>query len=188
MDTRRPKTKYLKRFGLLASDSTARGKAKPGRKKTDYGLRLEEKQKLKLKYGLRESQLKRYIREALRTQGPLGEVLLRNLETRLDNVVYLLGIANTRPQARQLVGHAHILVNGKKINIPSANLKPGDILEVKEKISNNEFVKENLKVKKPQDLPGWLSREDSRGKMVRYPQKDELPRDVEISAVLAFYR
>ena len=182
-----PKTKYLRRFGW-AGDKNAEKKGKAPRKKTDYGGRLEEKQKLKFKYGIVERQLKNYVAVAEKSPDPSGEALLRQLETRLDNVVYQLGWASTRRQARQFVNHFHVLVDGKRINIPSYAAHPGEKIELRKKISEKPAVKENMKNKKSEDVPLWLEREDEVGKILRLPGKDEISKDIDVSAVLAFYR
>ena len=147
-----PQVRHDRRFGVVVSGKAsapkilARRNFPPGqhgrtkgrrRKLTEYGLRLMEKQKLKLLYGgLREKQFKRYFDEASRSKGNTGQVLLQLLERRLDNVVYRLGFASTRRQARQWVAHGHFLVNGKKVDIPSYRVEPGDIIEVRSTLMN----------------------------------------------------
>ncbi|HEV09352.1 MAG TPA: 30S ribosomal protein S4 [Sulfurihydrogenibium azorense] len=162
-----------------------------GRKKlSDYGVRLQEKQKLKFLYGgLREGQFRRYFEEASKKAGNTGVVLLQLLERRLDNVVYRLGFAKTRQQARQLVSHGHFLVNGKKVNIPSYRVDPGDIIEVREKSKKLAIFKENLESRDPRSIPKWLEldKENMRGKVVEIPEDIELEIPVNVQYIIEFY-
>jgi small subunit ribosomal protein S4 len=162
-----------------------------GRKKlSDYGLRLQEKQKLKFLYGgLREGQFRRYFEEASKKAGNTGVVLLQLLERRLDNVVYRLGFAKTRQQARQLVKHGHFLVNGKKVDIPSYRVDVGDIIEVKEKSKKLAIFKENLENRDPRSIPKWLEldRDSMRGKVVEIPEEIELEIPVNVQYIIEFY-
>ncbi len=162
-----------------------------GRKKlSDYGLRLQEKQKLKFLYGgLREGQFRRYFEEASKKAGNTGVVLLQLLERRLDNVVYRLGFAKTRQQARQLVKHGHFLVNGKKVDIPSYRVDAGDIIEVKEKSKKLAIFKENLENRDPRSIPKWLEldRDSMRGKVVEIPEEIELEIPVNVQYIIEFY-
>jgi small subunit ribosomal protein S4 len=180
------KKKYLRRFGLLAEDDT-RATERPGRRKTDFGVRLEEKQKLKFVYGIRERQLQRYARAAFRSVGDPRELILRQLETRLDNVVYRLGFASTRPQARQLVSHRHVLVDGKKVDIRSYSVRPGQTVSLTEKSLRRPSVQEALLRKKPADISDWLERnENGAGRLRRLPSKDDFPQDVDMQRVVEF--
>lgn len=162
-----------------------------GRKKlSDYGVRQQEKQKLKYLYGgLREGQFRRYFEEASKTAGNTGIVLLQLLERRLDNVVYRLGFAKTRRQARQLVSHGHFLVNGKKVNIPSYRLDKNDIVEVVEGSKNISLFKENLESKDIRSVPKWLEldKDNLRGKVVEIPEEIELEIPVKVQYVIEFY-
>lgn len=162
-----------------------------GRKKlSDYGMRLQEKQKLKYLYGgLREGQFRRYFEEAAKTAGNTGVVLLQLLERRLDNVVYRLGFAKTRRQARQLVKHGHFLVNGKKVDIPSYRVDVNDIIEVREKSKNLAIFKENLEDKDPRSVPKWLEldKDNLRGKVVEIPEDIELEIPVKVQYIIEFY-
>src|SRR5438128_5821902 len=139
-----PKTKVSRRYGVPLfgpSKALERKNYPPGmhgpkgsrRKRSDYSVALAEKQKLRFQYGLMERQFRRYFESALRKRGVTGETLLQMLETRLDNVVYRLGLANTRSAARQLVSHGHVLVNGRGVNIASYNVKAGDEITIKAK-------------------------------------------------------
>ncbi|MGB9765925.1 MAG: 30S ribosomal protein S4 [Sulfurihydrogenibium sp.] len=162
-----------------------------GRKKlSDYGVRLQEKQKLKFLYGgLREGQFRRYFEEASKKAGNTGVVLLQLLERRLDNVVYRLGFAKTRQQARQLVKHGHFLVNGKKVDIPSYRVDAGDIIEVREKSKKLAIFKENLESRDPRSIPKWLEldKENMRGKVVEIPEEIELEIPVNVQYIIEFY-
>lgn len=162
-----------------------------GRKKlSDYGMRLQEKQKLKYLYGgLREGQFRRYFEEAAKTAGNTGVVLLQLLERRLDNVVYRLGFAKTRRQARQLVKHGHFLVNGKKVDIPSYRVNVNDIIEVREKSKNLAIFKENMESRDPRSVPKWLEldKDNLRGKVVEIPEDIELEIPVKVQYIIEFY-
>src|SRR5437870_11968226 len=121
-----------------------------------YGLQLREKQKVKRIYGVLENQFRRYFETAERTRGITGETLLQLLERRLDNVVYRLGLATSRPQARQLVRHGHFLVNGKKVDIPSYSVKPGDLIAVIGRTQKNPTVEHAMEEVKRRGIPEWL--------------------------------
>ncbi len=202
-----PWVKLDRRFGVVVSGKKsapkilARRNYPPGqhgrtkgrrRKLTEYGLRLMEKQKLKFLYGgLREKQFKRYFDIASKSKGNTGEVLLQLLERRLDNVVYRLGFATTRRQARQLVAHGHVLVNGRKVNIPSYQVEPGDIIEIREKSRNIPFIKENLENIDPRSVPDWLEldKENFRGKVLKNPENvaEYLEIPVNLQYIIEFY-
>ena len=155
---RGPKLRIVRRLGELpglTSKTTERlfppgqhgpGKAKGKNSGSEFSVRLQEKQKLRYNYGLTEKQLFNYVKEARRLSGATGSNLLQLLEMRLENVVFRLGFANSIPSARQFVNHGHVLVNGKRVNIPSFACKPGDIITVKEKSKENSFLNENLQV------------------------------------------
>ena len=202
-----PWVKIDRRFGVVVSgkESAPRilGKRnfppgqhgrKFGRRKriSEYGLRLMEKQKLKFLYGgLREAQFKRYFDEATKAKENTGEVFLQLLERRLDNVVYRLGFAKNRRQARQMVSHGHILVNGKKVTIPSYRVDVGDIIEVKPKSRKIQFIQENLESKDPRSVPPWLEldKQNFRGKVIDLPQnvQDYLEIPVNLQYIIEFY-
>ncbi|MEN2983946.1 MAG: 30S ribosomal protein S4 [Dictyoglomaceae bacterium] len=170
-----------------------RRKSAPGqhgraqRKLTEYGLRLREKQKLKRIYGVLERQFRRYFEEASKGKGVTGERLLQILETRLDNVVYRLGWALSRAQARQLVLHRKILVNGRKVNIPSYNVKVGDVIEVAEK--DLIPVQEALETFSNKHVPSWLEvdNENLKGRILRLPTREEIDVPVQEQLVVEFY-
>ena len=149
------------------------------RRDTEYQLRLVEKQKLRAMYGVGERQFRGYFAKAARGTGVTGEDLLRQLETRLDAVTLRMGWALTMRQARQLVSHGHVKVDGRRVNVPSAAVKPGQTVELAERARNFVGVREAAELA-PQ-LPAYLSREDAgRGKLERWPERQEIPLPVEI--------
>jgi len=151
---RGPRLRIIRRLGEIPglTNKTPKNQARPGqhgkatRKLSQYGIRLQEKQKMRFHYGITESQLVRYVRFARRLKGSTGEVLLQLLEMRLDNIVYRLGFAPTMSAARQLVRHGHIRVNGKKATIPSYQCKPSDKIEIVDKKATRALVTQNLEV------------------------------------------
>jgi len=171
---RGPKLKISRRLGTLPGLTTKKsnkinrpGKdgnanADTGKKLTEYGVRLEEKQKLKFNYGLTESQLYRYVKEARRRQGVTGLILLQLLEMRLDTLCFTLGFAKSISQARQLVNHGHITVNKKAVNIPSFQCRLNDIIGVKEKTSSKNLVENNIKNNQVTNIPAHLKFDNSK--------------------------
>jgi small subunit ribosomal protein S4 len=162
---------------------------KSRRKKSEFAEALAEKQKLRYAYGLYERQFRRYYEQALKTRGVTGETLLQLLETRLDNIVYRLGMARTRPAARQAVLHGHIRVNGRKITIPSYNCKAGDLIEVKNTAKSQQLVKRALDTTQVRVVPDWLSvdREHQRGQVLRIPSRQEIEPMAKEQMVVQFY-
>lgn len=161
-----------------------------GRKRiSEYQTRLLEKQKLRAIYGVNEKQMRRYYDEATSHRGVTGEVLLRRLETRLDTVILRLGFAQTIHQARQLVSHSHVRVNGRKVNVPSAQVKEGSTIELTPKARNFISVRESLEV--TPDPPPYLYRnkDEVSGTMTRAPERDEIPLPVEVEErlIVEFY-
>src|ERR1700721_4033576 len=161
-----PKTKISRRFGVPIfgpAKAMERKNYPPGmhgpkgsrRKQSDYATALAEKQKLRHMYGLMERQFRRYFESALRKRGVTGETLLQKLETRLDNVVYRLGFANSRSAARQLVSHGHVTVNNRKVDVSSYNLKPGDAVAIKDRPGSRRLVTRNLELTQIQPVPDW---------------------------------
>lgn len=184
-----PVIKKQRRFGLLPespADQSQRGGGRR-RRKSDYGIRLEEKQKLKFIYGLQEKQFRRYFAFAQRDPKNTGIVLLQKLETRLDNMIYRIGFSPTRQGARQLVTHGHVLVNDKKVDIPSYNVSEGDVITLKEKSLTMPGVVESLEMSKTDNLPDWVKREGPVGKMDRMPTADDLRDDVDIQLIIEYY-
>lgn len=196
---RREETKLFLKGNRCYSNkcSIERGASLPGknaktariRKLSTYGIRLREKQKLRKYYGLLERQFKNYFQKAERKKGITGENLLELLERRLDNIVYRLGITKSRAQARQLILHSHILVNGKKVNIPSYQVNVNDIIEIKEKSKNIEEFKEIKEGKIEINVPSWLEfdAEKLKGKILRFPSKEELNLPIDEKLVVEYY-
>lgn len=158
-------------------------------KLSDYGLQLREKQKVKRIYGVVEKQFKNYFEKATKMKGITGENLLKLLEKRLDNVVYRMGFAINRRQARQLVRHGFITVNGRKVDIPSYLVKPGDVIEVKQAGKELEIIKESLALAEQRGFPAWLevNVEEMKGKFLRLPEKEEITLPVQEQLIVEFY-
>ncbi|MDW8237939.1 MAG: 30S ribosomal protein S4 [Aquificaceae bacterium] len=167
------------------------GRTKGRRKKlTEFGLRLVEKQKLKFLYGgLREGQFRKYFDEASRSKGNTGQVLIELLERRLDNVVYRLGFATTRRQARQLVSHGHFLVNSKAVNIPSFRVSKGDIIELKSSSRDIPQILSSLERISHKSIPGWLEldKENFRGRVLDVPRDIQLEVSINLQYIIEFY-
>ena len=194
-----PRVRISRRFGLPIfgpSKYLERRNYGPGvhgpksrRKTTDYGLGLIEKQKLRYYYGLLERQFRGVYEKALRRRGVTGEQMLQILETRLDNVVFHLGFANTRAAARQMVTHGHITVNGRKVNVPSFGLKVNDAVVVKHSNVSRQLATKNLEVATSRSVPDWLSlnKEEFKGTVMRIPTRDEIQPIANEQAVVEFY-
>ncbi|HTV43608.1 MAG TPA: 30S ribosomal protein S4 [Candidatus Sulfotelmatobacter sp.] len=178
-------TKYLERrnYGPGVHGPKSR------RKSTDYGLGLIEKQKLKYYYGLLERQFRGVYEKALKRRGVTGEQMLQILETRLDNVVYHLGFANTRAAARQMVSHGHVLVNGRKVNVPSFSLKVNNVVEIKNNNVSRQLATKNLEISTSRSVPDWLllSKDEFKGTVMRIPTRDEIQPIANEQAVVEFY-
>ena len=159
------------------------------KKLSDYGIRLREKQKVKRIYGISETQMKKYFREAEKMKGLAGENLLKLLELRLDNVVYRLGFADSRKQARQLVRHGHFLVNGEKVDIPSYRVKPGDIIAWREKSKKTFPYQKALQEINEVIVPPWLEldREKMIGRVLREPERSDIDYRVDERLIVEFY-
>ncbi len=194
-----PKSRVARKFGdpIFGPDKHLdRKNFPPGqhginkkRKKTsEYGIQLREKQKAKYTYGVLERQFRNTFEKASRTKGVTGEVLLQLLESRLDNVVYRLGVAPTRTSARQLVSHRHITVNGTVVNIPSFQLKPGDIIGVREKSKSLEVIASSLTTRKSSKLT-WLEWDDTQmaGKYMSMPLRTDIPEDIKEQLIVELY-
>lgn len=152
---------------------------KGARGSSQYGKQLREKQKVKRIYGMMEKQFESYMNEAFKSKGNTGEALLVKLERRLDNVIYRLGFASSRPQARQAVSHRHVSVNEKKLNIPSYQVQIGDVIAVDSKIKI--VVNPDLKV------PLWLNKMANSGKIVRLPKREDIPEAIAEQDIVEFY-
>ena len=194
-----PRVRISRRFGIPIFGPTKyleRRNYGPGvhgpksrRKHTDYGLGLIEKQKLRYYYGLMEKQFRGVYEKALRRRGVTGEQMLQILETRLDNVVFHLGFANTRAAARQMVCHGHITVKGRKVNIASYALKVNDVIEVKNHVVSRQLATKNFEVSTSRAVPDWLSlsKEEFKGTVMRIPTRDEIQPIANEQAVVEFY-
>ncbi len=157
------------------------------KKVSEYGVQLQEKQKVRLMYGLTEKQFRKTFEHASRMKGVAGENLLRLLESRLDNIVYRMGLARTRRGARQIVNHGHILVNGKKVNIPSYQVKPGDTVSVKEQSLDHKAMKESLEANVKSPAYVTFDAKKMSGTYVRYPDRSELNSEIDESLIVEFY-
>lgn len=176
--------------GVMGIDKKSNRNPKQSRKKqSEYGLQLTEKQKVKFIYGVLEKQFRKYYVMATKKNGITGEMLLSILETRLDNVIFRLGLANTRREARQIVNHGHILVNGKKVNIPSYLIKQGDVITVREKSKNSDRMKEIVERNESRLVPKWLDMDKNTltGKVVALPARDDIDYEVEEHLIVELY-
>lgn len=170
--------------------SYAPGQHGQSRKKlSEYGLQLRMKQRLRRIYNINERQLKNYYTKAARKRGITGEILMQTLECRLDNVVYRLGIGSSRAQARQLVMHGHITLNGHKVDIPSCQVKPGDIIAVRESSRNLDLIKLNVQEAAGRTLPEWLGfdAEKLEGTVKAIPTREEIDIPIEEHLIVEFY-
>ncbi len=156
-------------------------------KASEYKLQLMEKQKVRLMYGVNEKQFKLTFNKAAKMKGIQGENFLKLLESRLDNIVYRMGLGATRKAARQIVNHGHITVNGKKVDIPSYQVKPGDVIAVKEASKDHKAMLESLE--KVNKTPEYVEfdKKKMQGTYLRYPQRSELPADIKESMIVEFY-
>ena len=187
----------LKRCKTLGIDPTVVGVSqksirnpKPGRRKqSEYGLQLNEKQKAKFIYGVLEKQFRKYYVMATKQNGVTGEILLSILESRLDNVVYRLGFASTRREARQLVNHGHFTVNGKRVNIPSYLVKTGDVVAVCEKSCSNAFFKKLKEDDVFAAAPKWLDRDKNTltGKVIAAPAREDIDFEIAEHLIVELY-
>jgi small subunit ribosomal protein S4 len=159
------------------------------RKQSEYALALAEKQKLRYQYGLLERQFRRYFQIALTRRGITGEILLQLLETRLDNVVFRLGFANSRSAARQLVSHGHVSVNGRKVDVSSCNLRAGDAVTVKDKPGSRRLAAKYLELTQISPVPDWLTvnKEQFTGTVARIPTRDEIAPIVNEQLIVELY-
>lgn len=158
-------------------------------KLSDYGIRLREKQKVKRIYGVSEKQMRKYYEMATKVPGQAGHNLLQLLERRLDNVIYRLGFANSRSQARQYVNHGFFKVNGKDVDIPSYLVKQGDIIELKEKYRNNPLIKESLESVIRRGIPSWLELDidNFKGIIKNLPTREDITMPIQESYIIEFY-
>jgi len=195
-----PRDKISRRFGVALfgpSKAFERRSYPPGqhglrggrRKKSDYAVALGEKQKLRLQYGLLEKQFRGYYEIAARRRGVTGEILLQLIETRLDNVCYRLGFANSRFAARQLVGHGHVKVNGRRVDVPSFQCRPGDKVEVVDKASSQQLVQRMMDLTQGVPLVDWLTidREKLVGTVSRVPTREDINPMVNEQLIVELY-
>lgn len=195
-----PTAKISRRFGVElfgASKAFARRPFPPGqhgaragrKKKSDYGVMLAEKQKLRFMYGVLEGQFRKYYQEAARRRGVTGDILFQLLELRLDNVIYRLNFANTRAAARQMVSHGHVLVNGKKVNIPSYSCKPGDVVSIAAKARSQALVGRFVELAANATTPEWLELDAAKlsAKVLRVPTVEEINPIVNVQLIVEFY-
>lgn len=197
-----PKGKIVRRFGVNIFENAKFDKLLknkpygPGqhgqnrrRKDSEYAIQLMEKQKVKLMYGVMEKQFRRLYKNAATSKGITGEILLRALESRLDNTVYRLGFANTRDFGRQLVRHRHILVNGRTVDIPSYECRPGDIISIKEKSRKIPGIHESLKNVSDKHMVPWLDLDKANleGTFKEYPNRPDIPVDVNETLIVELY-
>ena len=193
-----PKSKIARRFGepIFGADKVLSKKNYPPgqhgnnrrRKTSEYGLQLKEKQKAKYTYGVLENQFRRMFDKAARTNGVTGEILLQNLECRLDNIVFRLGIAPTRAAARQLVNHKHIVVDGKVVGIASYSVKPGQIVGVRERSKSLEVIENALAGFNHSKYP-WIEWDDTQkaGKLLHRPDRADIPETIKEQLIVELY-
>ena len=194
-----PTTRISRRFGvhlLGSAKALERRNYPPGqhgpksrRKVSEYSVGLGEKQKLRFVYGLLERQFRRTFEIAKRERGVTGERFLQLLETRLDSVVYLLGLAKSRAAARQFVNHGHIRVNGRKLDIASYSVKTGDEIEVNNAPASRQFATRNLEENRIRNVPGWLAlnAELFKASVTRLPKRDEMDQNINEQLIVEFY-
>ena len=191
------RTPVLKRCRQLGIDpvvlgyTTKESKREPKRrrKESEYGMQLREKQKVKFIYGVLEKQFRGYYKHALRQEGVTGENLMRILESRLDNVVFRLGFARTRKEARQTVTHGHITVNGKRVDIPSYRVRPGDLVAVAPKAKELLVIKSALVSNERVTVPAWLEVdiEKLQGSVLALPERDQIDLDIREQLIVELY-
>ena len=176
-------------MGYSKKTSNRNPGGKMRRKKSEYSMQLTEKQKVKFIYGIMEKQFRAYYEKAEKAEGKTGAVLLTLIERRLDNVIFRLGLAATRREARQLVSHSHFTVNGKKVNIPSYLVKVGDVIEIKETKKDLERFKQVLEVTSTRIVPEWLSadHDNLKGSVVTLPKREQLDLPVNETLIVELY-
>ena len=192
------RTPVLKRCRQLGNDPVVLGysskkesirQPKRRRKESEYGMQLREKQKAKFIYGVLEKQFRGYFNKAKRQPGITGENLMRILESRLDNVVFRLGFARTRKEARQTVSHGHITVNGKRVDIPSYRVRPGDVVAVADKAKEMLVIKSALVSNERMQVPAWLEVdiEKLQGNVLSLPNRDQIDLDINEQLIVELY-
>ena len=193
-----PKTRIARKFGeaifgpdkVLSKKNYPPGQHGNGRKKktSEYGIQLREKQKAKYTYGVLEKQFRNLFEKAQRSKGITGEVLIQLLECRLDNIVYRMGIGNTRAAARQLVSHGHIVVDGKMVNIPSYSVKPGQVIGVREKAKSLEIIQDNLSGFNHSKY-SWIEWDQASlsAKYLHIPERSDIPENIKEQLIVELY-
>ena len=192
---RSPKLKRCRYLGIspmsigVDKQSNRKNAAGAHKKISEYAVQLKEKQKLKFIYGIQEKQFRKYFNMASAKKGRTGELLLQILESRLDNVIYRLGFAATRPQARQLVNHAHFEVNGKKVNIPSYLVSAGDVITIRENKKECGAIKQAIELTKTMAVPEWLEKnvEKISGKVLRLSNREDIDFPIEEHLIVELY-
>ena len=186
---KRCKTLGIEPSVMVYDKSTNRNPKQSRKKQSEYGIQLNEKQKVKFIYGVLEKQFRKYYVMAAKQAGITGQNLLQILESRLDNVVFRLGLANTRKEARQIVNHGHILVNGSKVDIPSYLVKPGDVVSVREKSKSSARMKEIVEANEKRIIPKWLSMDKNKleGKVLQLSDREDIDYDVEEHLIVELY-
>ncbi|WP_105189429.1 30S ribosomal protein S4 [Pseudoalteromonas sp. T1lg48] len=193
--SRREGTDLFLKSGVRAIDSKCKLETAPGQhgarkgRLSDYGLQLREKQKVRRMYGILEKQFRNYYKEAARLKGNTGENLLQLLEQRLDNVVYRMGFASTRAEARQLVSHKAIMVNGRVVNIPSFNVTPEDQVEIREKSKKQARIVAALELAEQREKPTWVEVDGKKmeGTFKRLPERSDLSADINEQLIVELY-
>ena len=189
-----PIVKRCKTLGIEPSvmgydKSTNRNPKQSRKKQSEYGIQLNEKQKVKFIYGVLEKQFRKYYVMATKQSGITGQNLLQILESRLDNVVFRLGLANTRKEARQIVNHGHILVNGSKVDIPSYLVKAGDVVAIREKSKSSVRIKEIVEANEKRVIPKWLSMDKNKleGRVLQLSDREDIEYDVAEHLIVELY-
>ncbi len=193
--SRREKTDLGLKSGLRALDTKCNMEQPPGvhgagrGRLSEFGMQLREKQKVRRIYGVLEKQFRNYYKKASGQKGATGENLLRLLEQRLDNIVYRMGFGSTRAEARQLVGHKAVLVNGKIVNIPSYSVQPGDVISIREKAKNQQRIKDALELRKQREIEEWISVDEKamEGTFKSIPERSELPSEIQENLIVELY-
>jgi len=193
--SRREGTDLFLKSGVRAIDSKCKIETAPGQhgarrgRLSDYGVQLREKQKVRRMYGVLEKQFRNYYKEAARLKGNTGENLLQLLEQRLDNVVYRMGFASTRAEARQLVSHKAVVVNGQVVNIPSFKVRPDDVVSVREKAKKQARIAAALELAEQREKPVWLEVDGNKmeGQFKRLPERSDLSAEINEQLIVELY-
>ncbi len=192
---RREGTDLYHKSGVRSIDSKCKLETPPGQhgaargRLSDYGLQLREKQKVRRIYGVLEKQFRNYYKEAARLKGATGENLLQLLERRLDNVVYRMGFGATRSESRQLVSHKAILINGKAVNIPSYQVKPSDVVSIREKAKNQARIKAAIELSQSREAVTWVEVDEKKmeGVFKALPERSDLPAEINENLIVELY-